>query len=113
MTFQRAPPDVNGLGVITDTPGRRRSFQPLMCFGFPSRTTSTATESVTIPLYDCLFQLASTSPALTSTSTSGASERLTMSAGRPATTARVWSPDAPYDCVKLTPAPPGVFSNAA
>src|SRR6476646_5301029 len=34
-----------------------------------------------------------------------------MSALRPADTARAWSPDAPYDCVKLTPLPAPVFWN--
>ena len=35
MTFQRAPPEVKGFGVMTSTPGLVRSFQLLMCFGFP------------------------------------------------------------------------------
>src|SRR5262249_2694753 len=33
MTFQRAPPEVNGFGVITEMPGLSRSFQVLMCLG--------------------------------------------------------------------------------
>ena len=93
--FQRAPPDVNGLGVTISTPGRIRSFQLLMCFGLPSRTTKTTTEFVTMPLYDCFFHLASTLPAATSSSMSGASDSATMSASSPAFTARVCSPDAP------------------
>src|SRR5207302_11184451 len=97
MTFQRAPPDVNGFGVITSTPGLIRSSQVLMCFGLPLRVASTTTELVTNPWYLSLFQLASTLPAFTSLSTSGASERATTSALRPASTARSWSPDAPYD----------------
>ena len=56
MTFQRAPPEVNGLGVITSTPGLIRSSQVLMFFGLPLRTTSTTTESVTMPLYWSWFQ---------------------------------------------------------
>ena len=95
--FQRAPPEVNGFGVTTWTPGLTRSFQPLIFFGLPSRTTKTTTECVTMPLYDCSSQFVSTRPASTSLSTSGASERTTMSALRPAATARAWSPEAAYD----------------
>ena len=95
MMFQRAPPEVNGFGVTMSTSERRRSFQPLIFFGFPSRTTKTTTEFVTMPLSDCFFQFASTLPAATSSSTSGASESATMSASRPAFTARVCSPEEP------------------
>ena len=35
-----------------------------------------------------------------------------MSALRPAATARAWSPEAPYDCEKLTPLPAAVAWNA-
>ena len=93
--FQRAPPEVNGFGVTISIPGRMRSFQDLIFFGLPSRTTKTTTESVTMPLNDCFFHFASTLPAATSSSMSGASESATMSASRPAFTARVCSPDAP------------------
>ena len=71
MTFHRAPPDVNGLAVITSMPGLIRSAQPLMFFGLPLRTTSTTTESVTLPLYWSLFQSAATMPSLTRRVTSG------------------------------------------
>ena len=111
-TFHRAPPEVSGFGVSTSTPGLIRSFQLLMCFGFPLRTTITTTERVTIPLYLFAFQFFATSPALTSVCTSGSSERSTTSAGRPLTTACAWSPDGPYDCVKDTPWPAGVFWKA-
>ena len=50
MMFQRAPPDVKGLGVTMSTSERRRSFQPLIFFGLPSRTTKTTIELWTIPL---------------------------------------------------------------
>ena len=66
ITFQRAPPEVNGFGVITWTPGFSRSSHVRIFFGLPSRTMKTTTESVTIPLNDCLFHFASTRPALTS-----------------------------------------------
>src|SRR5205823_3138360 len=112
MTFQRAPPDVNGFGVITWIPGSTRSFQPLMCFGLPSRTTKTTTESETIPRCVLAFQFFGTRFLRTSRSTSGLSERLTTSAGCPAATARAWSPDAPYDWLKLTPLPDEVFWKA-
>ena len=35
-----------------------------------------------------------------------------MSAGRPFATARAWSPEAPYDCEKLTFEPSGVFCHS-
>ena len=50
MTFQRAPPDVNGFGVTTSTPGFRRSVHVLIFFGLPSRRMKTTTEFVTMPL---------------------------------------------------------------
>ncbi len=35
ITFQRAPPEVNGFGVTTWTPGLTRSSHVRMCFGLP------------------------------------------------------------------------------
>ena len=58
MTFQRAPPEVNGFGVSTSTPGLTRSSQPLMFFGLPGRTASATTERVTIPFVGVAFQSA-------------------------------------------------------
>ena len=43
---------------------------------------------------------------------SGASENATMSASSPAATARLCSPDAPYDCEKETSLPAAVFWKA-
>ena len=43
---------------------------------------------------------------------SGSSERSTTSAGRPLTIACAWSADGPYDCVKETSWPAGVFWKA-
>ena len=43
---------------------------------------------------------------------SGSSENATTSAGRPAATARLWSPEAPYDWVNLTFLPAAVFWKA-
>ena len=51
MVFQRAPPEVNGFGVTTWTPGLSRSSQVLMFLGLPLRTASTTTELVTKPSY--------------------------------------------------------------
>src|SRR5439155_5259811 len=95
ITFQRAPPEVNGFGVITCTPGLRRSFQLRIFFGLPSRTTKTTTERVTMPWYLFLFQFAGTRFFWTSDVMSGASENATMSAPSPDATARLCSPDAP------------------
>src|SRR5205814_3162576 len=103
ITFQRAPPDVNGFGVTTCTPGLSRSLHVRMCFGLPPRTMNTTTERVTMPWYAFLFPLEATRCALTSASTSGASDSSTTSAGRPWRTARACSPDAPYDWLKVTP----------
>src|SRR5262249_58193197 len=50
---------------------------------------------------------------LTSGVMSGCGENATMSAGWPAATARLWSPEAPYDWVNLTFFPAGVAWNAA
>src|SRR5664279_5040720 len=97
MTFQRAPPEVNGLGVMTCTPGLVKSAQVLMFLGLPLRVTITTTERVTMPLYWFAFQVVATLPALTSRVMSGSREKLTTSAFRPATTARLWSPEAPED----------------
>src|SRR6266542_2262344 len=47
--FQRAPPDVNGFGVITSMPGCNRSDQSWIARGLPMRTTSATTELVTMP----------------------------------------------------------------
>ena len=93
--FHFAPPEVNGLGVITSTPSLVRSSQSLMFFGLPLRVASTTTELVTKPSYSSLFQSAATFFASTSLSTSGASDSATTSAFRPASTARAWSPEAP------------------
>src|SRR3954449_7792010 len=112
MMFQRAPPEVNGLGSITWTPGFTRSAHVLICLGLPFLTTNVTTELLTKPWVGPLVQLELTSPAFTSLSTSGASERATTSAGRPDATARDWSPDAPYDWVNVTPLPVGVSWNA-
>ena len=66
-----------------------------MFFGLPLRTTSETTEPNGMPLVASAFQSLATLSALTSLATSGSTEKLTMSAGLPSTTARDWSPDAP------------------
>ena len=58
MMFHFAPPEVNGLGVITSTPSFVRSSQVLMFLGLPLRVASTTTELVTKPSYSSLFQSA-------------------------------------------------------
>src|SRR4029077_12866462 len=89
MTSQRAPPELNGFGNTTPTPGFTRSSQVRMCFGFPLRRTKTTTDFETIPLYGLRSQLLSTRPAETRRSTSVEMEKLTTSAGSPAATALV------------------------
>ena len=93
--FQRAPPEVNGLGVTTWTPGLVRSAQVLMFLGLPLRTMNTTTELATMPWNWFWSQLDETSLASTRRAMSGSSEKWTTSAGWPATTARLWSPEAP------------------
>src|SRR4051812_25401686 len=93
-------------------PGLARSSQPLTPLGLPLRTASTTTESVAMPLYWSLSQLSETLPAFTRRVTSGASDSSTTSAASPPSTARLWSPDAPYDSLMVTPAPAGVFWKA-
>src|SRR5258708_31756538 len=98
--FQREAHEVNGFGVMTLTPGLIRSAQLVMCLGFPGRTPSATTESVTMPFVGPESQPAATMPALTNRVTSGASEKLTTSAGCPAATARLWVPQGPNQAVK-------------
>ena len=112
ITFHFAAPDESGFGVTIPTPGFTRSLQFLIFFGLPSRTAKTTIELVAMPLYDCLSQLGSTSPAFTRSSMSSPVESWTTSALSPAATARAWSPDAPYDWVKLTSRPSGVCCHA-
>src|SRR5204862_4762957 len=111
MMFQRAPPEVNGLGVSTWTPGLSRSSQVLMCFGLPLRTTNVVTESVTMPLCGSLVQSDETRFAFTRRVMSGASENATTSAGRPDSTARLWSPEAPEEELHGVPSPAPVGAN--
>src|SRR6476646_5041594 len=111
--FHFAEPDEPGFGVTILTPGLTRSSQVLMPLGLPLRTTIETTDWVRIPLVEPLFQLLGTSLASTSLDTSGSSERCTSSALRPAITARDWSPEAPYDCEKVTPLPAEVFWKSA
>src|ERR1700759_704437 len=99
--FHLAAPEVKGLGVMVSTPDLVRSVQSLSFFGLPERVAITATESVTKPLYLFWFHVGATIPASTSFCMSGSRERSTMSAFCPAMTARVWSPEAPYDWVNV------------
>jgi hypothetical protein len=106
--FQRAPPEVDGFGVITWTPGLIRSVQVLMPLGLPLRVAMETTESVTMPLVGLALQSSATRPALVSRVMSGSRENATRSAFKPDATARLWSPDAPYDWVKVMFLPAGV-----
>ena len=101
--FHFAAPLVNGFGVRTLTPGLSRSSQVWMFFGLPLRTMRLTTERETRPFVGVLAQSLATRPALTRRSMSGASENVTTSAGSPASTARLWSPEAPKDSLNVTP----------
>src|SRR3954471_1438512 len=110
--FHLAEPELSGLGVTTSIPGFSKSSQSLMFFGLPLRTTSETTDPNGMPLVASAFQSLATLLPLTRRLTSGSTEKLTMSAGLPSTTARDWSPEAPYDVVTATPLPSGVAAKA-
>src|SRR3954453_1312180 len=95
------------------TPGLTRSSQPLIFLGLPLRTAITTTDWVRIPLVGVFFQLGDTCPLSTRRVTSGSREKCTMSALRPPSTARLWSPEAPYDVSNVAPFPSEVFSQSA
>ena len=110
--FQRAEPEEPGLGVMMPMPGLIRSSQDLMFFGLPLRTTKTTTDWLTMPLCSPAFQSGLTSLASTRRVMSPSSEKCTTSAFRPLSTARLWSPEAPYDVLKETFLPSSVFSKS-
>src|SRR3978361_273406 len=111
--FHFAEPDEPGLGVTILTPGLIRSSQVLMFLGLPLRTTMVTTDWVRMPLLEPAFQSEPTRFSSVSLVTPVSRDRCPSSALSPAMTARAWSPDAPYDCVKLTPLPAGVFWKSA
>src|SRR2546430_16610896 len=106
--FHRALPEVDGLGVITSTPGLIRSSRPVMCLGLPLLTTSTTTESLDMPFCGPEFQSEPTIPSLTRRVMSGVVENATTSAGWPESTARLCEPEAPNDWLNETLFPPEV-----
>src|SRR5260221_13254504 len=108
MTSHRAPPELNGFGNTTSTPGFTRSSQVRMCFGLPFLSTKTTTDFETMPWYAFLSHALSTRPAETRRSTSVEIEKLTTSAGRPAATALLCTSEAANDVVNLTPLPAAV-----
>ena len=86
--FHLAEPELSGLGVTTSIPGCSRSSQSLMFFGLPLRTTNDTTDPNGTPWVASVFQSLATLSALTRRVMSGSTEKLTMSAGLPSTTAR-------------------------
>src|SRR5260370_20291015 len=94
MTSHRAPPELNGFGNTTSTPGFTRSSQVRMCFGLPFLSTKTTTDFETMPRYAFLSHVLSTRPAETRRSTSVAIEQFTTSAGQAAATAFLCTPGA-------------------
>ena len=113
MMFHFALPELNTLGVMTPTPDFTRSAQVVMCLGLPGRTTNETMESVTMPLVVPLSHVLETRPALTSLAMSGASEKLTRSAGSPSTTEVACVPEGPKDGEIVTPAPALVLAKSA
>src|SRR5215207_5969929 len=111
-TLQRAPPDEPGLGVTMPTPGLTRSANDWMFLGLPLRTTIDTTVVDKIPWWSFWSQSLSTSLSSTRRVVSGVSEKCVTSALRPLTTARLWSPDGPYDSLNVTPLPASVLANA-
>jgi hypothetical protein len=80
-----------------------------MFLGLPLRTTNATTEVVTRPLFGPAFQRSDTMPGSTRRVMSGSTENVTTSAFCPASTARLWSPEAPKLVLKPTPSPAAVF----
>src|SRR5581483_3311090 len=113
MMSHRAPPELNGFGKTTWTPGLTRSSHVRMCLGLPLRRTKTTTDFETIPWYGFASHVLLTWPVWTSRSTSVDTEKLTTSAGRPAATALLCTSEAANDVVNLTPWPWGVSLYAA
>src|SRR5205814_9176950 len=108
MTSQRAPPELNGFGNTTCTPGLTRSAHVLRWFGWPLRRTKTTTDFDTIPCCGFAFQPFATRPAFTRRSMSVEMEKLTTSAGSPAATALLCTSEAANEVEKLTSFPAGV-----
>ena len=84
-----------------------------MFSGLPLRTTNTTTDEVAMPLVALSFQSSATRPSSTSRVTSVSSEKWTTSASAPLTTARLWSPEAPYDGANSVSLPSSVSWNAS
>ena len=84
-----------------------------MPFGLPLLTTMTTIDCVQMPLVSLSFQSFATMPSSTRRVTSGSSDRWTSSAFWPATTARLWSPEAPYEPLTSTSLPASVSLKAS
>ncbi len=107
--FHRAEPEEPGFGVMMSTPGFTMSSQVWMLSGLPLRTTNTTTDEVAMPLVGVSFQFSSTRPSPTRRVTSVSREKWTTSAAAPLSTARLWSPEAPYDVLNSASLPSSVF----
>ncbi len=83
-----------------------------MPFGLPLRTMNETTEVVTMPPEGVSAQPGATMSASTRRWMSGSIENETTSASRPASTARLWSPDAPNDVLTPMPSPVALRWNA-
>jgi hypothetical protein len=66
-----------------------------------------------MPLCSSEFQPASTRSGVDEAGHVGLEREGDVVGGRPAATARLWSPEAPYDWVNFTCLPASVFWNAA
>ena len=83
-----------------------------MFFGLPLRVVMTATESVIMPLYWLAFQFGVDQLGLDQPVDVGRERERHDVGAWPAATARLWSPEAPYDWVNVTFLPAAVSWNA-
>src|SRR5205814_7288912 len=104
--FHRAPPDVFGLGVMTETSLRTRSLQSLTALGFPFRTRKTIDDVYGEELpgnRSC--QPGLIYPRSSSASISEARARVARSALSPPRTARAWAPEPPWELLTVIGCP--------
>ena len=90
--FQRAPPDVFGLGVMTEMPGLIKSSQSLIPLGFPLRTRKTIVEVYGELLFGRRFCQSGGKLMIQSEIDQGTTVELLLPASRPAKAIRPEKP---------------------